>query len=99
MNDLQVLAQPHRQRILRLVWEDEVTAGDIADQFDVSFGAVSQHLRILRDAGMVQVRRDGNRRFYSADRGRLEPYRAALAQAWGDTLDQLVRVIEDDVDA
>lgn len=96
MNDLQILAQPQRQRIVRLVWNEEVAAGDIADQFDITFGAVSQHLGILRDAGMVHVRRDGNHRWYRADRDRLEPFRGVLEQMWGATLDHLVDTIEED---
>ncbi|MGH2393353.1 MAG: metalloregulator ArsR/SmtB family transcription factor, partial [Candidatus Limnocylindria bacterium] len=66
MDALQVVSQPHRREILRLVWDRELSAGEIADQFDVTFGAVSQHLRVLRDAGFVRARRDGNRRLYHA---------------------------------
>lgn len=96
MNELQVLAEPHRHRILRLVWEEELAAGDIADRFDITFGAVSQHLKVLREAGMVDVRRDGNRRLYRANRVRLEPYRPILETMWGATLDRLARAVEDD---
>ena len=55
MDALQVIGEPRRREILRLVWDRERTAGDIAGQFDVTFGAVSQHLAVLRDAGFVDV--------------------------------------------
>jgi DNA-binding transcriptional ArsR family regulator len=59
---LRAVSEPRRQQILRLVWDRERPAGDIAASFDVTFGAVSQHLRVLHDAGLVSVRRDGRRR-------------------------------------
>lgn len=95
MDDLTVLADPKRRSILRLVWDDERPAGEIASRFPVTFGAVSQHLRVLRDAGMVTTRSDGNRRLYRADRDRLEPYRALLEDMWGSTLDRLADAVED----
>lgn len=94
MNDLKVLAQPHRLHILRLIWEEEMSAGEIADRFPVSFGAISQHLKVLRDAGMVRVRPDGNRRHYRADRDRLGPLLPALEMMWESTLDELVEAVE-----
>jgi DNA-binding transcriptional ArsR family regulator len=96
MDDLQVLADPTRREIIRLVWDGERAAGDLAAAFDVTFGAVSQHLRILRDAGMVRVRGDGNRRLYEADRDRLDPYRAVLERMWAATLDRLAEAVESD---
>ena len=53
MDTIQVIAEPRRREILSLIWDDELAAGDIADRFDVTFGAVSQHLRVLREAGLV----------------------------------------------
>jgi len=94
MDTLQVIAEPTRRRILGLVWEDELAAGEIAEQFDVTFGAVSQHLAVLRDAGLVNVRRDGTRRLYSADRDALAPYRSVLEALWTDHLQQLAAMIE-----
>jgi DNA-binding transcriptional ArsR family regulator len=96
MDDLQVLADPKRREIIRMVWEGEQSAGDIAAAFDVTFGAVSQHLRILREAGMVRVRGEGNRRLYLADRDRLDPYRAVLEGMWVATLDRLAEAVESD---
>jgi DNA-binding transcriptional ArsR family regulator len=93
----QIVAEPRRREILRLVWDDELSAGDIAECFDVTFGAVSQHLGVLRDAGYVTVRRDGNRRYYRTDKDRLGPLRPALEQMWRQTLDDLANAVEDDV--
>ena len=94
MDALQVVAEPRRREILRMVWTDELPAGDIAARFDVSFAAVSQHLGILRDAGFVSVRRDGRTRYYRADRKALGPLRPMLEKMWGDSLDRLVTLIE-----
>jgi len=63
----------------------------------VTFGAVSQHLGVLRDAGFVQTRRDGNRRLYRADRQRLGPLAQALEAMWTDTLDRLAHAVESDL--
>jgi DNA-binding transcriptional ArsR family regulator len=97
MDALQVVSEPRRREILRLVWDRELSAGEIAGKFDVTFGAVSQHLGILRDAGFVQTRRDGNRRLYRADRVRLGPLGQVLEAMWTDTLDRLARAVESDV--
>lgn len=97
MDAWQIVAEPRRREILRLVWDDELSAGDIADRFDVTFGAVSQHLAVLRDAGYVTVRRAGNRRYYRTDKERLGPLRPALELMWTQTLDHLAEAIETDV--
>ena len=94
MDSLQVIAEPRRRQILSLVWDRELSAGEIADRFDVTFGAVSQHLAVLREAGFVSVRADGNRRWYRADKDRLGPFRAVLESMWAQTLDRLVASIE-----
>lgn len=93
MDDLQVIAEPRRRHILALVWDHEMPASAIAAEFDVTFGAVSQHLSVLRDAGMVNVRKDGNHRYYRADIDRLEPYRAILETMWQRTLGDLASVV------
>ena len=93
----QIVAEPRRREILRLVWDDELSAGDIADRFNVTFGAVSQHLGILREAGYVTVRRAGNHRYYRTDKDRLGPLRLALEAMWTQTLDDLASVIEADL--
>lgn len=94
MDALQVISEPRRREILRLVWDRELTSGDIAGSFDVTFGAVSQHLGVLREAGFVKVRAEGNRRYYRADRERLGPLARALEAMWTDTLDRLAEAVE-----
>jgi DNA-binding transcriptional ArsR family regulator len=93
---LQVVAEPRRRAILRLVWDQELPAGDIAARFEVTFPAVSQHLRVLRDAGLVSVRRDGRTRLYKTDRKALGPMRPMLQKMWNDNLDRLVALIEEE---
>jgi DNA-binding transcriptional ArsR family regulator len=90
----QIVAEPRRREILRLVWDAERSAGEIAEHFEISFGAVSQHLGVLRNAGYVSVRRDGNRRFYLADKRALGPLRPALESMWSATLDELANAVE-----
>lgn len=92
-----MISEPRRREILRLVWDRELSAGEIAGKFDVTFGAVSQHLGVLRDAGFVSARRDGNRRLYRADHARLGPLAQLLEAMWTDTLDQLADAVERDV--
>jgi len=93
---LQVVAEPRRREILRLVWDEELAAGDIAARFDISFGAISQHLGVLRKAGLVSMRRDGRARLYRADLEALGPLRPMLEKMWGDSLDRLVTLIEEE---
>lgn len=93
MDLLQVIAEPRRREILSLVWDGEMAAGDIASRFDVTFGAISQHLAVLRDAGLVIARRDGNRRMYRARKEELGPLRAVLEAMWHDTLDDLAAAV------
>jgi len=83
----QALAAPRRQEILRLVWEQEQRAGDIHRALgDVSFGAVSQQLRLLEQAGLVRCRRQGRLRLYRADRDALGPLRTSLEAMWSQAL-------------
>ena len=96
MDALKVVAEPRRREILRLVWDRELAAGEIADRFDVTFAAVSQHLGVLRDAGFVSVRRDGRARLYKADRKALGPLRPMLEKMWSRSLDRLVRLVEEE---
>jgi DNA-binding transcriptional ArsR family regulator len=91
---VKVIAEPRRRDLLRLCWRDERSAGELADSFDVTFGAVSQHLKVLRDAGLVRVRRDGNRRYYRADQAALGPLADYLEAMWADQLDTLASLAE-----
>jgi DNA-binding transcriptional ArsR family regulator len=94
MEPLQVIAAPRRLRILELVWDQELSAGDIAAQFDVSWSAVSQHLRVLKDAGFVIERRDGTSRIYRADRAALGSLRSVVADSWRRGLSQVKELAE-----
>jgi DNA-binding transcriptional ArsR family regulator len=94
MDAVKVVAEPRRREILRMCWQDERTAGEIADAFEVTFGAVSQHLKVLRDTGLVTVRRQGTRRYYRANRAALGPLAAYLEAEWGRQLDQLATLAE-----
>jgi DNA-binding transcriptional ArsR family regulator len=96
MDGLQVIGDPTRREILRLVWDDERSAGEIADRFPVTFGAVSQHLAVLRSAGFVTVRPVGNRRFYRTDRQALGPLAQVLEAMWSTSLDRLAAAVEAD---
>jgi DNA-binding transcriptional ArsR family regulator len=81
-----VLAEARRREMLALVAEEERTAGEIAARFDVTRQAVSQHLRILLEAGLIRERRQGTRRFYKARPEGLEEVRAYVAAMWPDAL-------------
>jgi len=91
---IRAIAAPKRRRILRLVWDEERSAGEIADAFDVTFGAVSQHLRVLRQAGVVQVRRAGRHRYYRARHRALGPLARVLQAEWADRLEALKALAE-----
>ena len=94
---LQIIADPRRQEILRLVWDDDVVAGDIARAMpEVTFGAVSQHLRVLREAGLVDMHKDGRFRVYRANRAALRPFANILAATWSTHLLELKALAEAD---
>jgi DNA-binding transcriptional ArsR family regulator len=82
MEPLQVIAAPRRMRILELIWDRELSAGQIAAEFDVSWSAVSQHLRVLKDAGFVVERREGTNRIYHADQAALGSLRSVVEDHW-----------------
>jgi len=95
MDEIALLTEPRRREILRLIWDGERSAGDIAAHFDISFGAVSQHLARLRDAGFVAVRADGNHRYYRAERTALAPYRPMLEAMWSSVLHRIATLAEE----
>ena len=84
-----VVAESRRNEILRLVWRRERAAGEIAAQMPVTFGAVSQHLRVLADAGLVAVRAEGRERFYRGLPEKLGALRPWLESLWDDALYRL----------
>jgi DNA-binding transcriptional ArsR family regulator len=90
----QVLAEPRRRDLLALLARDERTAGDIGRHFDVTRQAVSQHLRILLEAGLIRERREGTRRWYSARPEGLAEVRAYVDAMWPSALDDLKAAAE-----
>lgn len=94
MNALRLIAEPRRQEILHLVWDEELSAGEIAERLPVTFAAVSQHLGKLREAGLVSVRQDGRRRFYRARKGDMGTIAIFLEQMWNERLARLKRMAE-----
>ena len=92
---LRALGTPRRRAILRLVWSAERSAGEIHRSFDdVTFGAVSQHLRVLSEAGLVDVRQAGRERFYRARKQDLGPLAQWLESMWSTALDRLAQEAE-----
>jgi DNA-binding transcriptional ArsR family regulator len=91
---LKAIAEPRRRAILRLVRDDERTAGEIAQAFEVTRPAISQHLRVLKEAGLVAERRDGTRRFYRARPEGLRDVQRFLEEYWEGALKRLKAVAE-----
>ena len=91
---LKAIAAPHRRTILRLVAEEELSAGEIAAHFALTRPAVSQHLSVLKEAGLVNERRNGTRRLYRARPEGLVELRTFLDEFWGERLGALKREAE-----
>jgi DNA-binding transcriptional ArsR family regulator len=91
---IQALAEPRRREILELVRDRELSAGEIASGFDVTRPAISQHLGVLKEAGLVSERREGTRRFYRARPEGLKELKEFLDGFWTFALQQLKREAE-----
>src|SRR3981189_3567237 len=92
---MSAIANPRRRQILRLVWGAERSAGDIASTVhEVSWPAVSQNLRLLKNAGLITERRQGTHRYYKADRRALGPLEVVLRQMWTRDLGRLRELAE-----
>jgi DNA-binding transcriptional ArsR family regulator len=91
---LKAIAEPRRRAILRLVLDEELSAGEIASHFDVTRPAVSQHLTVLKEAGLVDERRNGTRRLYRARPEGLADLKVFLEEFWDDKLATLKREAE-----
>jgi|SRR5215211_1633536 len=91
---LKAIAASHRRTILRLVADDELSAGEISAHFELTRPAVSQHLTVLKEAGLVIERRDGTRRLYRARPEGLAELKAFLDEFWGARLEALKREAE-----
>jgi DNA-binding transcriptional ArsR family regulator len=89
------IADPIRRRVLELVRDAEVPAGELAGHFEVSRPAVSRHLRVLREAGLVRERRDGRLRLYRADPEPLSELREWLERYWDERLEALRSLAEE----
>lgn len=86
---LKAIAEPRRREILRLVWDHELSAGEIAEHFEVSRPAVSQHLRVLKDADLLDERREGTKRMYRARITTVEELQQFLDDYWTGGLNRL----------
>ena len=91
---LRALAEVRRREILALIRDVELPAGEIAAQFDVTRPAISQHLHVLRDAGLVVERREGTRRLYRVRPEGLTDLQAYLDSFWDTNLDRLKHAAE-----
>jgi DNA-binding transcriptional ArsR family regulator len=93
---MRALAEPQRRRIVQLVRDGERPAGEIAEQFDITPQAVSQHLRVLKDAGVLSERREGTRRLYALRPEAVASLRAFVDELWPTSLDALKQTVERD---
>ena len=91
---LKAIAEPRRRAILSLVRDGELSAGEIASHFEVTRPAVSQHLNVLKEAGLVSERRNGTRRLYRARPEGLTELRDFLEGFWDARLEALKREAE-----
>jgi DNA-binding transcriptional ArsR family regulator len=91
---LRALADPHRRQILRMVQHTELPAGQIAAAFPLTQQAVSQHIGVLKQAGLLAERREGTRRLYALRHEALEPVRQLLGEFWPDALSRLKKAVE-----
>ncbi|MBD2872405.1 ArsR/SmtB family transcription factor [Paenibacillus arenilitoris] len=93
---IQALAEPRRREILALVHEQELTSSAIETHFDITAPAVSQHLKVLYDSGLVAVRREGTKRFYRLRREGLTDIKAYIDGVWDDALLRLKAAAEEE---
>ena len=97
MDRFVALAEPNRRRMIELLARGPLAAGAVADEFPLTSAAVSQHLKALREAGLVRVTVDGQRRIYSLDPDGLAEVDAWIARVrgfWGPRLDALEAALE-----
>ena len=94
MDPLRAIAEPRRQAILRLVRDRELSVGDIAARFEVTAPAISQHLKVLRECGLLAERRDGTRRYYRARPEGLAPLVELINEFWDVRLPALKEDVE-----
>lgn len=91
---LQVIASPRRLKILELTWDQELSAGELAGHFDVTWSAISQHIGVLKSAGFLTERRAGTSRFYRANKDGLGSLRGVVEAQWQEHLSNLKALAE-----
>jgi DNA-binding transcriptional ArsR family regulator len=91
---IRAIAEPNRRRILQLVTANELSAGEIAAEFEITRPAVSQHLGVLREAGLVSERREGTRRLYSLRPEGFDDLKSFLEAFWSEGLERLKEAAE-----
>ena len=99
MDTFTALADPTRRHIIETLAAGEASFGELAERFEMSRPAVSQHLKVLRDAGIVASRADAQRRIYSLNDGsldELETWLGTVRDYWSRRLDQLEQLLDDD---
>ena len=96
MELFEALAEPKRREILRLLAAGELSAGEVASRFTVTQPAISQHLKVLREAGLITERRDGTRRIYSVRPEGLGSLHDFLTEVMGAGLERLKRAAEEE---
>lgn len=90
LDPLEVAAEPNRRRLLQLLAGGERTVTDLAGDFPVSRSAISQHLLLLEQVGLVSARKEGRNRFYAVNPDGMAELRRLFEQFWTSELDQLV---------
>ena len=93
----QALSDPHRRAVLALLLERPRPVGELVEQLGLSQPGTSKHLKVLREAGLVQVRQDANRRVYALDPGpirELDVWLAPYRRLWNESLDELGRHLD-----
>ena len=93
---IRAIAEPKRRAILELIADEELSAGEIAEHFDVTRPAVSQHLTVLKSAGLITERRDGTRRLYRIEADGISELRQFVETLWSSALDTARRLVEED---
>lgn len=91
---IRAIAEPNRRRILQLVTAKELSAGEIASRFEITRPAISQHLGVLREAGLVSERREGTRRLYSLRPEGFADLKSFLEAFWDEGLERLKEAAE-----
>lgn len=97
MQSLIALADPNRRRIVEMLAGGELAAGEIGAGFDISAPAVSQHLKVLKEASIVRMRVDGQRRIYALDPAgfaELDQWLSSVRRFWNSRLDELERQMQ-----